>query len=115
MVVKMKIPSVKFSADGRRARLLEPFDVRVAGHRIHVPAHFRTDFASVPRFLWPLFPPWGPSWRAAVVHDYLYQMRELTRREADRVFLHLCLRCGVPRGLAVAAYLALRACGWTHW
>lgn len=36
-----------------------------------VPSGFATDFASVPRVLWPIISPTG-AWRsAAVVHDYL--------------------------------------------
>ncbi len=39
---------------------------------IEVPEGFETDFASVPRAFWWLFPPAGKYTQAAVVHDYLY-------------------------------------------
>lgn len=41
------------------------------GDVIIVPAGFRTDFASTPRFLYPIFPPTGAWTKAAVVHDFL--------------------------------------------
>ena len=66
---------VEILPDGRRARLLQPFRVRLRelGERvIEVPQGFETDFASVPRFFWRVVPPWGRYSPAAVVHDYLY-------------------------------------------
>lgn len=39
---------------------------------VTVPIHFKTDFASTPRFLWAFFPPYGKYTEAAVLHDYLY-------------------------------------------
>lgn len=42
------------------------------GNTVIVPKGFRTDFASVPRIFWGIFPPaTGRYIRAAVVHDYL--------------------------------------------
>ena len=38
---------------------------------ITVPAGHRTDFASIPRVLWPLLPPVGRTGKAAVIHDWL--------------------------------------------
>jgi len=64
---------------------------------VNVPPGFRTDFASVPRPFWSLIAPWGRHGRAAIVHDFLYQlgavthagagtMRRPPKREADRIF-----------------------------
>lgn len=64
---------------------------------VNVPPEFRTDFASVPRPFWSIISPWGRHGRAAVVHDFLYQlggitdvaaqsMRRPPKREADRIF-----------------------------
>jgi len=39
--------------------------------QVEVPAGYVTDFASVPRLLWVLFPQSGRWDKAAVVHDYL--------------------------------------------
>lgn len=40
-------------------------------HVISVPAGYRTDFASIPRFFWRILPPIGKYGKAAVVHDWL--------------------------------------------
>ena len=64
---------------------------------VNVPPRFRTDFASVPRPFWAIVSPWGRHGRAAIVHDFLYQlggvtdvaaqsMRRPTKWEADRIF-----------------------------
>ena len=58
---------------------------------------FVTDFASVPQPLWWWAAPWGRHGRAAIVHDYLYQLGSVTdplagalrrpsKAEADRIF-----------------------------
>lgn len=57
---------------------------------IIVPAGFKTDFASVPRFFQRLFPATGKYNEATVVHDWLcYQWKKgkFDRREADLIFL----------------------------
>lgn len=50
-------------ADGRTWVLLDSFAYDVgrvgSGDTITVPAKFMTDFASVPRLFWTVFPPWG--------------------------------------------------------
>lgn len=71
-------------------RLTEPLVVEIVLNgglfRVVVPVNFVTDFASVPRWLWWLFPPDGPWRRAAVVHDYLYSQLGVSRFFADAVF-----------------------------
>lgn len=59
-----------------------------------VPKGFITDFASVPRVFWNIFPPFGEYTEAAVAHDYLYRHGgvipgwvKLTKDECDEVFL----------------------------
>lgn len=84
---------------------------------IHVPPGFVTDFASVPRPLWFWIAPWGRHGRAAVLHDFLYQLGSITgadgtlrrpsKREADLVFrqamavldTHIITRCTFWRHL----------------
>lgn len=64
--------------DGRSWRLVEAFDYHVgeetSAEVIEVPSGFVTDFASVPRILWSILPPTGKYGKAAVVHDFLYEM-----------------------------------------
>lgn len=67
------------------------------GETVHVPPAFKTDFASVPRPFWFWVAPWGRHGRAAILHDFLYQLGSVTcpggtlrrpgKREADRIFL----------------------------
>lgn len=46
---------------------------------VTVPKGFLTDGATVPRFLWGIFPPWGVYGQAAVTHDYLCTTLSLTK------------------------------------
>jgi len=41
------------------------------GYTIYIPKGYRTDFATVPRFLWSLVPPVGRWSKATIVHDWL--------------------------------------------
>ena len=54
---------------------------------IDVPRGFETDFASVPRSLWSIFPPDGKYSQACCLHDYLYTKHLLSRKTSDRIFL----------------------------
>jgi hypothetical protein len=116
--------------------LLEPLEYRVghadADEAIVVPAGFLTDFASIPRGLWNLFPPMGPWSRAAIVHDFLYATKgtgawqgrrwinrigRYRRPEADAIF-HEAMGVVDPavnrwaRGLMYAAVRIGGAGGW---
>lgn len=90
--------------------------------QVDVPLAFQTDFASVPRYLWAIFPPDGQYSQAAVTHDFLYQKRkDLTytgpkreRKECDEIFLEAmkCLGVGVFKRQLM--YRAVRMFGWSH-
>lgn len=65
-----------------------------AKERIVAPAGMTTDFASIPRFVWPLWPPYHPHYgKAAVIHDRLYWTNgdtptgDYSRREVNLIFL----------------------------
>src|SRR5678810_817023 len=81
-------------ADGCTAKLLKRLTYRTwDGWLIEVPAGFCTDFASIPRIVWPVIPPRGRFNRAAFVHDLLYRYapvdprtkRACTRARADAI------------------------------
>lgn len=57
----------------------------VLGELVCVPKGFVTDFASVPRLpvIWWLFG--GIAKRPAVIHDYLYSCKDVSRSQADAV------------------------------
>lgn len=86
-----KILVVSPLADGRSWVLREEFGYDVgeigSGDTIDVPVGFITDFASVPRPLWWLFPRWGRYGNAAVIHDFCYWEQSRSRKRADEIFL----------------------------
>lgn len=112
---------VEILDDGRTGRLTEPLFFTAWGGEGHiVPACFETDFASTPRFLWRLIPPWGPYSRAAVVHDYLYRGgrlggRYVTRRFADSLFFTHMRVLGVCRVKAWVIWAGVRVGGRYAW
>lgn len=106
-------------ADGKSWLLHDPFGYAVGSENsddvIDVPVGFMTDFASVPRPLWWLFPRWGLYGNAAVIHDYLYWDRSRSRKESDNIFLEAMqvLEVGfVTRNLL---FLGVRVGGWIAW
>ena len=87
-----------------------------AGEVTTVRAGFVFDFASIPRLLWPLFPPAGDGRNlyglAAAWHDWLLEHRRIggraiTRREADDLFLEIMLYVGVAPWVARVMYRAV--------
>lgn len=83
---------------------------------VEVPVGYQTDFASVPRILWPLFPPTGVYSRAAIVHDFLYSEGSgCSRFLADAIFRDLMAELGTPLWRRVAMYYAVRLFGWVAW
>lgn len=64
-----------------------------AGQTIIAPEGFNTDFASIPRAFWWLWPPYDRTYgKAAVIHDYLYRNKghvdawRFSRRESNLIF-----------------------------
>jgi hypothetical protein len=103
---------VELLPDRKTWRLLAPFSYLDPDHGlIEVPAGFETDFASVPR--WPLtFALLGSyGHAAAVIHDWLYTTGELSRADADRVFLNALRSSGIARWRAYAMWAGVRIGG----
>lgn len=90
---------------------------------VEVEAGFDTDYASVPRALWSLYPPDGDYTPAAVVHDALYwhqATREhggypVTRAQADAVFLEAMAALGLPLLRRRLLHRAVRLGGGAAW
>lgn len=97
--------------------LLEPIEFAVDGELFTVPAGFMTDFASVPRMLWWLYPSRGRRYElAAVIHDWLYSTAAgLDRARSDRVFRVAMLALGVPAFRAAILWAAVRFGGRKAW
>lgn len=109
--------------DGRNVRLLAPLHYRseVIKGLVIAPRGFETDFASIPRGLWNLFPKFGKWNRAAVIHDAAYRGRLLSRGGrmtvvrglADRLFLEALAACGVGPVKRRLMFWGVRSFGWT--
>lgn len=100
--------------DGLHVKLFQPLtyrtDVEGIGW-ITAPKGFVTDYASVPRGLWNLFPPNGKYAPAAVIHDYLYRRTLLDRKVCDRVLLEAMELLGVSWVTRQLIYRAVRLFG----
>lgn len=99
----------------RRWKLLEPLTWR----GFAVPAGFVTDFASSPRWAWPIVPPTGRHAWPCVLHDWWYRGGKpwMTREEADALFLEALTDAGVTRWKRELMFLAVRVGGRNrgHW
>lgn len=87
------------------------------GIRITIPKDFKTDGASIPRFLWRVLGhPFEPKVaRAAVVHDFLYSKEctlNIDRKKADRVFKAILKQDGVNTIKRTLLYFGVRVGGW---
>ncbi len=95
------------------------------GRLISPPDGMTTDFASIPKFLWDIFPPTGDGPKAkyglsAVIHDYLYQTGKIdgvpiARRYADSVFYVANVALGVSPWLAKLLDVGLLVGGAPAW
>lgn len=85
------------------------------GHKITIPAGFKTDLASVPKFLWGFFPPFGKGLLAYIIHDYLYVNKLYNRSFSDKEMVLwaeiLTSKTFDPR----ARYYTVRLFGWVVW
>lgn len=107
---------VDIQNNGRRYTMLDDTLFREEG--VLVPQNFITDFASVPKFLWWVFPPTGFYQRAALLHDFCYHMGPrlaLTRWDADAIFLRQMKRDGVGSRTRYTMWAAVRLFGWACW
>ena len=115
--------------NGKFWKVLAPF-IYYVGEKssdefLLVKVGFTTDFASIPRFAWPIIGhPTGNHGKAAVVHDWLYRYpadgvdRARTRRRCDQVFLEAMKVLGVGWWKRSTMYFAVRVGGrgaWKKW
>lgn len=106
---------VEIDDEGRLFKLARPLPYRGALGDFEVPIDFVTDFASVPRFLWSIVGPYGRHTRAAVLHDWLYSSKIVSRREADALFRRAMRELGVVGWRRWGMWAAVRLFGWTAW
>jgi hypothetical protein len=105
----------------------------LVGPRIDIPPGFITDFASTPKIIWPIIPPWGKYGNAAIVHDFLYQNKFIInyvlddnhkyhdvkifieKNIADKIFLHAMEVLQVPWWKRRIMFLAVKYFGNKYW
>lgn len=105
---------------GRTYEVEEAFQyVTLAGRLLTVPVGFFTDGGSVPRLLWPLYPPFGSDCdEAYVLHDYAYAHPErwdMTRGQADALMREVLEVKGFRRTGRFAVWSGVRLFGWCAW
>jgi len=84
---------------------------------ILVPKGFRTDLATIPWCIQPLFGfmKVGRYDRAAVIHDYLYATQWLPRSFCDRILREAMQTDRVPFLTCWAIWAGVRLGGWLAW
>lgn len=81
-----------------------------------VPEGFVTDLTSIPQEAWSLgYRPEGPYAYAALIHDYLYWMRDRTREEADEIFLFAMEDSKVDKTLRTGIFGIVSSLGGRAW
>jgi len=91
------------------------FLAHVEPNGISVPAGFITDFASVPRALWNIYPPWWTYGPAAIIHDWLYWDQKYQRSWADFVLHEAMIASGVDFVTRQAVFDAVALAGQMAW
>jgi hypothetical protein len=98
--------------DGRNVALLESLEYLTdGGERIVVPAGFESDGASTPQTIWNLFPPFGPYWLAAILHDWLYRRTQRPKAECDSLLKEAMRSLGVDLVTRDTIYEGVHLCG----
>jgi hypothetical protein len=104
---------------GNVITLLEDLIVIWGDRVIRVPAGFKSDGASVPRFLWDDVSPAidQRTIRAAIIHDWIYRMHPegWTRKMADDLFYDFCRVDGLSWWRSQKAYWGVRMFGGYSW
>lgn len=94
----------------------EPLIVRVGKEVFLVPTGFKTDLASIPRWLWSFIAPNEAHYVfPSILHDYLYMYPgDRQRQYIDEIFYSFLLERGVSRFKAYQMYIAVRIFGGSH-
>lgn len=118
MIAQFITPLRLEDVDGSEGILIEPLKFYSAELRgmVIAPAGFCTDFASLPRGLWNIFPKRGKQDKAAVLHDAAYRgalvtiagdRMHLVKGLADDLFLEAMVASGVGAFTRTAFYRAV--------
>lgn len=108
-------PSIHWDRASQVWRLDTEIALNVHKRDIVVHAGYGTDLASIPWMFRPIVATYGNYNRAAIVHDFLYEMTgfvddlgQLSREECDRIFFDVMVLDGTPVWQAVTLWAAVR-------
>jgi len=93
---------------------LEDFTFNYNDEIIKVPTGTKTDFASIPRFLWTFFPPIGKYTQSAVLHDFLVVENKRSWKECADIFLEAMKVQEVGEWRRNTMYFFVRAYGYVR-
>jgi len=85
---------------------------------ITVPKGFKTDFASIPRFLHSIISPNGKWILASILHDYLYDngyKMYISRKQSDKIFYDAMIDSHTARITANIMWFCVRAFAYFHY
>ena len=119
-------PKITYSVSDDTWEVTDDFCYVGHGVEVFIKAGFRTDLASIPRFLWRFIAPFELSISAPLVHDDIYRNGgiaytshgtrwKFTREQADNLFLQIMTEEGVAWWKRNAAYRAVRLFAGGHW
>lgn len=83
--------------------------------QVKVPQGFVSDFASIPKAFWILFPPDSNYIYPILVHDYLYWQQSTTREVADLIFKEMLGEFGATPSQAELLYSGAKLGGLSAW
>lgn len=94
--------------------VLNDFTFEGSEYKITIPPGTLINFASIPRVLRWLFDRFGPSRKAAAIHDHAYDEKLFTRAICDEIFRE-ALECRKVNKVTRNVYkFGVRAGGWTR-
>ena len=111
----------------RHWELAEDWHYEIGGEEYVIPAGFKFDGASIPKFLHTWLSPTGVLLMGGLVHDYAYKyetllrkygketMGVLTQKKADEIFRDINIEQNGFHFLNYLAYWALRVGGFMAW
>ena len=111
----------------RHWEIANDFDYEVNGEKFVIPAGFKFDGASIPKFLHPFLSPVGVLLIGGLVHDYAYKyetllkknrkdtMGVITQKKADEIFRDINIEINGFYLMNYLAYWSLRLGGFVAW
>ena len=111
----------------RHWEIAKDFEYVLNGNKYVIPAGFKFDGASVPKFLATFLSPVGVLLLGGLIHDYAYKyaalkpavqkssILSLNQKQADKIFRDINIEINGFYFLNYLAYWALRLGGWFAW